>query len=249
MLNSEGGVFVTGTDTGVGKTVVTAALGRCLKQAGVDVGVMKPFQTGTALEALTDIEFVRKVLGADGLPDEASPVRLPEPLAPLTAALLAGVDIDIDAVKKTFDSLRSRHEFIIVEGAGGLLVPIMKDYFMSDLARDFGLPLIIVTRPDLGTINHTLLTVQSARAGGLPVKGIVICNFPREPGLAELTNPGLISRYAGCPILGVLKTDETLCVETGKTGSLKQSAHESFAPEFGGTFSAEEFLKALERQI
>lgn len=239
------GIFITGTDTGVGKTVVAASLAWNLKQSGKDVAVMKPFQTGAVLGGLTDIDFIQKVIGSDYPLDQVSPCRLSMPLAPLSAAKLEGEEIDLYGVKEAYRSLSSCHESIVVEGAGGLLVPILEDYYMSDLVLDLALPILVVTRPDLGTLNHTLLTVESARRRGIDVRGIIINNFPMDPGLPERTNPELIIKMTGVPILGVIISDLSISVEKGEIGGIRREAISSFAPELDGDFILEEFLLSL----
>ncbi len=240
------GIFVTGTDTGVGKTVVTAAIAWNLKQSGKDVAVMKPIQTGTNISGLTDIEFVQKVLGADCLPDDCCPYSFPDPLAPLVASMLVGQRINIDKIKDSYNRLSSENETVIVEGAGGLLVPILEDYFMSDLALDLDLPIVIVTRPNLGTLNHTLLTLESAEKRGLDVAGIVISNYPWDPGLPEQTNPELILGMTGVNILGVFPNDNSISVEKGEIGNIREIASSALSKELGGSFVLEEFLSSLE---
>jgi dethiobiotin synthetase len=245
MLHLPKGIFVTGTDTGVGKTVVSAALAWTLKQSGKRVVVMKPVQTGTDSGGLMDIEFVQRVIGVDYPLDEVCPYRFPHPLAPLVASSLIGERIDLGRIRSAFHGLSSTHETVIVEGAGGLLVPITEGYLMSDLASDLKLHIIVVVRPGLGTLNHTLLTLESARTRGLKVLGIVINRFPPDPGLAERTNPGLIAKMTGEPILGVLPLDPEISVEEGKIGRLKDLASTCFVPELCGSLAVEGFLSGL----
>ncbi|MEQ9617968.1 MAG: dethiobiotin synthase [Deltaproteobacteria bacterium] len=239
------GIFITGTDTGVGKTVITAALAWTLKRAGRDVAALKPVQTGTEQSGPTDIDFVQNVLGTKYGIDDVCPYRFPKPLAPLVASEIAGEKIDTRKIRKACDRLESVHDIVLVEGAGGLLVPILEDYLMSDLASDLDLPLLIVVRPGLGTLNHTLLTVESARARGLEVLGIVINNFPQDPGIAERTNPGLITAMSGVPLLGVYPSDPALSVEKNNPGNIRETAPSALAPLFGGTFNKTEFLSGL----
>ena len=239
------GIFVTGTDTGVGKTVVSAALAWTLKQSGKKVVVMKPVQTGTASAQLMDIEFVQRVIGTNYPIEEVCPYRFPHPLAPSVAASLLGQKVDLDKIRSAFYKLASTHEAVIVEGAGGLLVPITEDYLMSDLAFDLNLALLIVIRPSLGTLNHTLLTVESARARGLKVLGIVINRFPSNPDVAENTNPELMTKMTGEPLLGVFPSDPEISVEEGRLGKLRDISSSCLSPEMGGTFSARDFLSKL----
>lgn len=239
------GIFVTGTDTGVGKTVVSAAVGWTLKQSGKKAVVMKPVQTGADGQGHMDIEFVQRVLRTNYPLDQVCPYRFPYPLAPLVAANLVGEKIDIERIKSSFYEISSTHDVVIVEGAGGLLVPITEDYLMSDLAMDLGLPVLLVVRPGLGTLNHTLLTLESAKGRGLNVLGVVINQFPSNPGLAERTNPELILRMSGKNILGVIPFDPQVSVEEGRIGRLRDVASASFTVELGGSFVVEDFLSNL----
>jgi dethiobiotin synthetase len=132
-----------------------------------------------------------------------------------------------------------------VEGAGGLLVPIKEDYLMSDLASALGLPLLIVARPGLGTLNHTSLTVEAARKRGIDVLGVVINRFPASPGLSERTNPERITRMTGVPVAGVFPEDLSVSVEGGEAGNIRELSRTSFAPALGGIFDLPEFLGGL----
>ncbi|HEX3034564.1 MAG TPA: dethiobiotin synthase [Thermodesulfobacteriota bacterium] len=247
MFHLPKGIFVIGTDTGVGKTVVSAALAWTLKQSGKKVAVMKPVQTGTGLGGLMDIEFVQKVIETNYPLDEVCPYRFSHPLAPSVAANVAGERIDLNKINSAFYKLGSTHDTVIVEGAGGLLVPITESYLMSDLAFDLGLVIVIVARPGLGTLNHTLLTVESVKARGLEVLGIVINKFPSNPDIAERTNPELILKMTEERILGVLPFDPGISVEEGRIGKLGEAASYSFIPQLGGSFIFEDFLKKLQR--
>ena len=240
------GIFVTGTDTGVGKTIVTAAIAWNLIQAGRKVAVMKPVQTGTIISGPTDIEFVQKVLGPDSSLDVSCPYMFPDPVAPLVASMLSGERIDIRSIEDSYSKLADQNDTVIVEGAGGLQVPILEDYFMSDLAMDLNIPILIVTRPNLGTLNHTFLTLESAKRKGLDVAGIVISNYPWDPGIPEQTNPELIISMTGVNILGILPHDNSISVEKGDIGNIKELASSRLCPELGGTFDLELFLTSLE---
>jgi len=206
------GIFVTGTDTGVGKTVVAAGLAAALIQSGHDVGVMKPVATGGVRrrEGLMseDAEFLAHVADAPEPMRVISPVVLAEPLAPTVAARRAGVTIDLDAIRAAFDEIAAAHQLVIVEGIGGLLVPITEGYRVADLAAEFDLPLVVVARPGLGTINHTLLTVEVARSRGLDLLGIIINGLDADAaGVAEETNPAELAHEADLPILTVVPHD------------------------------------------
>lgn len=239
------GIFITGTDTGVGKTVTTAALAHCLGESGLNVGVMKPIQTGTELSALTDLEFVERVTGKDFSGEDYYPYKFEHPLSPYTASILEEREISIEKIKSSYERLSSIHDVVLVEGAGGLLVPILQNYTMADLARDLDLPLIIVTRPDLGTLNHTTLTVEFAKSHALSMLGIVISNFPGDPGPDQRTNPGILIEMTGLPILGVLMNDPGISVEQGSVGGLIESSKLDITSDLGGFFNSNEFLSHL----
>lgn len=238
-------IFITGTDTGVGKTVLTAALALCLKQAGLNVGVMKPVQTGARLQELADLKFIELATGNKYTGEDYSPYTFTHPLSPLTASVLEKRNICIERIKSAYKRLTNQHDIVLIEGAGGILVPITEGYYMSDLALDLNAPLIIATRPDLGTLNHTSLTSEYAHSRGVSVLGIVINNFPLEPGPAEKTNPGLLQKITGLPILGVIRNDPGITVGEGHIGSLNETAKPSLSPFFGGNFNSEAFLSEL----
>ena len=211
------GIFVTGTDTGVGKTVVACALAAWCRAQGLKVGVMKPIATGGRRardggRARWVSEDALALATAAGVSDSWSlvnPVCFKEPLAPTTAAARTRATISIPRILQAFRKLAACHDVIIVEGVGGLLVPLTSHATVADLARQLGLPLVIVARPGLGTINHTLLTVQAARAARLRVAGIIVNHaqsLPRDPmsRLAWCTNPEALRRFCDASIAGVL---------------------------------------------
>ena len=211
-MSRAAGIFVTGTDTGVGKTVVAAGLAAALRRSGYDVGVMKPIATGGVRrrEGLVseDAEFLAHVADVPEPLHIISPVVLAEPLAPTVAARRAGLAIDLDAVWSAFQEIVAAHDVVVVEGIGGLMVPILENYRLVDLAAEFGLPLIVVARPDLGTLNHTILTVEAAQARGLRVAGLIVNGLDANTaGVAEETNPAELARETGVPVLTVVPTD------------------------------------------
>jgi dethiobiotin synthase len=190
--------FVTGTDTGVGKTVVAAALARAEREAGRGVAYCKPVQTGLAPGEPGDADFVATAAGVpvtEGL-------RLEEALAPAVAAERAGIKIDVEALVSWCRHQADSVDVLLVEGAGGLLVPLSDDLTMADLAERLGAEVVIATRPGLGTLNHTALTLEAARARGLPVAGLVVCGWPAEPGVTEVTNLERLAAMA--PVLGLI---------------------------------------------
>jgi len=194
------GLFVTGTDTGVGKTFVTAALLKELRRRGVKAAAFKPIACGES--GREDARIYGRIMNDEVTLDVINPVYLRHPLAPSVAARLERHAIDLAKVFAKYKLLAGRYSPVLVEGAGGFLVPIRLGYFVADLARDLKLPLLIVARAGLGTINHTLLTVRQARAMGLTIAGIVLNNPSGSRGLAEKTNAQEIPRLAGVPVLG-----------------------------------------------
>ncbi|MBI3600733.1 MAG: adenosylmethionine--8-amino-7-oxononanoate transaminase [Nitrospinae bacterium] len=214
------GIFITGTDTGVGKTVVSAGIALSLRSKGIDVGIMKPIQSG----GREDTEFLIKASAVKDEIELINPCYFEKPLAPLTASEIKGVKIDITAIKNAFEELSRRHDVVIVEGIGGLLVPLTQDYFVSDLILELDLPVVIVSRPDLGTINHTLLTIKHAREAGIDIIGIIFNETKkRRKGLAEKTNPSIIEKLSGVPILGTLPYIQSVSITDCKTGKIENT--------------------------
>ena len=168
------GLFVSGTDTGVGKTFVSCALARGLRATGVDVGVMKPIETGVPAAGPEDARALRLAAGVDDPLDLICPLRFSLPASPEAAARAEGRTASLAPIREAFESLAHRHPFMLVEGAGGLLVPIDAQTDMADLARELDLPLLLVARAGLGTVNHTRLSLAAAETRGLEVFGVVI---------------------------------------------------------------------------
>jgi len=219
------GVFITATDTEVGKTAVAGALARLLVERGWDVGVMKPVASGCRRRrgswVCEDAECLRQAAQSDDPLDLVNPVRLTAPLAPSVAAAMAQTRVDLRAVRRAYRALRRRHRCVIVEGIGGLLVPITRTRLVADLAVELALPVIVVARATLGTINHTLLTIEAARRRGLRVLGVVVNRYPRaRPDAAARTSPAEIERCGGVPVLAVLREDPAVDVARRTLGSL-----------------------------
>lgn len=210
LFSSQNAVFVSGTDTGVGKTLVSALVALKLRQMGVDCVAFKPFASGCAREngvlVSEDGEFLRKTLNLKESSDEICPIRLEEPLAPLIAARRAGLATHQwpEIARQAFENLKSKHEFVVVEGVGGLLAPIWEiaTGFGSnlDLMRDWNLPAVVVARRGLGTINHTLLSLQlPARFAGLIFNDVA--PVPADD-IAAQTGPHFIAQVCRVPIWG-----------------------------------------------
>ena len=202
------GFFVTGTDTGVGKTVIAAALIKAAGLLGVKACGMKPVETGCAREGHvmvpSDGMFLKEIAHMDETVSHITPCCFEHELAPMVSAEMEGITVDLNKIRGAFDKLGRTYQAIIVGGVGGLLVPIKKDYFVLDLAKEMSLPLIVVARPGLGTINHTLLTVNYALKEGLEVAGIIINHtYQSEDGMAEETNPKAIEQLSPGPLIGI----------------------------------------------
>jgi dethiobiotin synthetase len=197
------GLFVTGTDTGVGKTVVTAGLAGALREAGHDLAVVKPLQSGHHREdAAGDAATLQRLGGLDQPLAEITPWAFTAPLAPAVAAELEGRRVALADVVAHVADVAAHHDLVLVEGAGGLLVPAGDGWTILDLAQALGLALLVVARPGLGTVNHTALTVRVARGAGLRVAGAIL-NGAADPGDASTArNAGLIRDLAGVAVLG-----------------------------------------------
>lgn len=212
------GFFITATDTGVGKTVISAALVCAIRDLGLRTGAMKPIETGCARDGRRFIPadglFLRHVAGMDDDIDVITPCAYESPLSPFDAAEVEGRPVAMKDLFTAYGILQEKYDVLVVEGAGGLRVPIAPGYFMADLASDLALPLIVVARTTLGTLNHTLLTVQCAKASGLEVAGIVMNQtFPPGGSLAEKRNPGTLERLSGAPVVGTFPFLERVTAE------------------------------------
>ena len=193
-------IFITATDTHAGKTIATFVLGTLFKARGLDVGVMKPVQC-----AGDDAAFLKKTLNINDDLNVINPCYAPGPLSPHLAFRRAGTKVDVARIRRTHKALLARHDVLLIEGAGGLMVPLKKGYYNADLVRDLKAEVIIVARLGLGTINHTLLTINQAAAYGLKVKGVLFSDITgKTKGLAEKTNPAEIRRLSGVKVLGVI---------------------------------------------
>ncbi len=200
MRKSKNAIFITATDTNVGKTVTTYALATMLKSQGYDVGVMKPVQCGG-----TDAKFLKDRLGISDALDLINPCYGKEPLSPHVAFRRAGKKVDMKKIKTAFDILCSRHDVVLVEGAGGIMAPLTNTLFNADLIKTLNIPTIIVSRLGLGTINHTILTINQAKAYGIKIEGLIFSDTnPKSKSLAEKTNPKEIEKITKVKVLGII---------------------------------------------
>jgi len=192
------GLFVTGTDTGVGKTVVAGAIVAALRARGERVAAFKPVVTGLDEPVEPgwprDHELLAAAAGVS--PDAVAPSAFGPPVSPHLAAELAGVELKLDAmvVAASAAAAETGASVLVAEGVGGLLVPLTREHSVRDLAVALGFPLVVAARPGLGTISHTLLTLEAARAAGLTVAGVVMTPWPEEPSVMELSNRATIAR-------------------------------------------------------
>jgi dethiobiotin synthetase len=193
------GVFVTGTGTEVGKTVVAAVIARELVAKGVRVAVFKPAVTGLADEREPDHALLRRAASSAQSDAEIAPYRYRSPASPHLAAELAGERIEPGLLLKRAGRAAADADALVCEGVGGLLVPLTLGYLVRDLALDLGLPLVIVASPGLGTINHTLLTLEAARSLGLEVAAVVLTPWPQQPGPVPASNREAIERLGRVP--------------------------------------------------
>jgi dethiobiotin synthetase len=189
-------IFITGTDTGVGKTYVTALMAKELKEQGLKVGIMKPISCGPQNDAL----HLKKELGLDDPLELINPYRLPLPLCPYANTIHGKrFKFNIQKIKRALKKLQKKYDLVLVEGIGGTLVPVTQNYLAEDLIKELGLPVVIVACAGLGTINHTLLTTRSLQKRKIKILGIVLNGFKKE--LSEETNPEIIEKLGKVKIL------------------------------------------------
>lgn len=199
-------IFITGTDTGIGKTIVAAGISANIRNRGIDVGVMKPIATGCRRIGKKLVSHDAKVLMASAKVNDpyeiVNPIAFAHPLSPNIASKLSRKKINLNKIFKAYTELHKRHEIIIVEGIGGIMVPITDKYFVVDLIKKLQLPIIVVSRPTLGTLNHTLLTVEIARHYNIEIKGIVV-NYTEKfrKGVTERQNIKALEKVCRVPVL------------------------------------------------
>lgn len=228
--------MVTGTCTGVGKTVVTAALAALARARGASTAVVKPAQTGTAPAEPGDLADVHRLAGVDELHEFG---RFPDPLSPAAAARRSGLaPVNLLQAAGRIRDLARAHRLVLVEGAGGLLVRYDQEgATIADLAHMLGAPVVVVVRPDLGTLNHTALTLEAMANRGVQLGGIMIGAWPAEPDLAMRCNIRDLETIAARPLGGVLPAGADALDPAG----FLTTARQGLAPAFGGVFDAGSF--------
>lgn len=202
------GIFVTGTDTGVGKTEVGRAAVGLLRGEGLSVSVMKPIETGVGPEGPLDALALREAAGVPDAIDLVCPHQFSLPAAPNVAAEEEGRNVDLPLIMSTYETLRAQRDFIWVEGAGGILVPVTDDFSMADLAKALALPVLLVARASLGTINHTLLSLAEIDRQNLECVGVVLSHSAQQTSEADLKNLGTLRKTLGPRLIGELPTLE-----------------------------------------
>ena len=225
-------IFITGTDTGVGKTVVCAGLAAAFKKRGIDVGIMKPVATGAKRHKdrfiSCDVEFLMKASRVNDPHSLINPYCIDLPLAPHIAFKLRKKSISINKIKECINDLIHRHELLLIEGIGGLLVPICNNYLVADFIRDLEIPLVIVSRNSLGTINHTLLTVKQAEEFGIDILGVIFNRTTKDVrDISEETNLSIIKRIAKVDVLGELPYLKSVHVKKGEITNLAKAVEKN----------------------
>lgn len=201
------GVFVTGTGTEVGKTVVAAAIARTLAASGKRVAVFKPAESGLDEPGEPDHALLRRAADSNQTDEQIAPYRYGPPVSPHLGAEPAGEQIDPKRLVAAANEAAAKADVLVCEGVGGLLVPLAPDYLVRDLASDLALPLVIAAPPGLGTINHTLLTLEAARSAGLEVAAVVLTPWPAQPSEIERSNHQTIHQLGGVQVMTLPELD------------------------------------------
>jgi dethiobiotin synthetase len=203
------GIFITGTDTGIGKTTVAAGLASAMYRKGTDIGVMKPFATAEKIFSYKykseDSALLARAAKIKDPDEEINPFFYSIPTAPFVAAKITKEKaVNLSAAKSIYDRLASKHDFMIVEGIGGIMVPLTKKESVADFVRLLNLSTIIVASSRIGTINQVLLTVKACRDYGLDILGIIINGMPREPSIVEKRIVDIIQEVSSVAVLCVI---------------------------------------------
>jgi dethiobiotin synthetase len=224
-LPKKAGLFVTGTDTGVGKTLIAGAIAKILTRKGLKVGVFKPIATGCKRMwdglVSSDTEFLAWCANSNLSLSTITPVAYRTPAAPIVSAARDGTAVDFDKIASAYKDVCQNSDIVIVEGIGGVRVPLTEQFDLLDLAVEFALPVVIVARPNLGTINHTLMTIDCVRAAELKIAGIIVNGYNAvESTVAEDAAHEVIANCSGVDILAVVPFDETVNIEKPNLGEV-----------------------------
>ena len=207
--------FITGTDTDVGKTIITAGLARCLVDEGINLGVMKPFAAADIQHSefkSEDVEILSKAAKVNDPESLLNPQFFEIPASPYTASQNLGVEVDIEVVKSSYNKLLEKHEMMLVEGMGGILVPITKNYYVTHLIKEMNLDAILVTRTKIGAVNHALMSWKICQDFDIPLKGIIINSFDSEGYPADELKRDL-EDLTGVPVLGIIPRIDDLNID------------------------------------
>lgn len=217
-------IFITGTDTGVGKTALTGAIARVLREDGIDVGVSKPIATGCRPEGegwiSCDVEFLCQAASCCDPLEIVCTYAFEDPVAPRVAAERAGREIFLPDIISNYFVLLGAHDLVLMEGIGGLLVPLNRSQTLVDLIRLIHTPVLIVSRNQLGTLNHTLLTIDCLKRKKIPIIGVILNHANTDEDASQTTNAESITESTGVPVLGILPYSPDVDVEKGQMGGL-----------------------------
>ncbi len=224
-LPKKDGLFITGTDTGVGKTLIAGIIAKILGDNGLKVGVFKPIATGCrrTWEGLVaaDTEFLANCANSDLPLSTITPVGYLTPAAPIVSAACERTPIDFGKIAAAYGDICQNTDVVIVEGIGGVRVPLTAEFDLLDLAVEFDLPVVIVARPNLGTINHTLMTIDCISAAKLKIAGVIINGYDAtNASIAEETADQVITQCTGVNVLAVVPFDETVSIEQSHWGQV-----------------------------
>jgi len=219
------GIFITGTDTGVGKTLIAGAIAKILSQNGKKAGVFKPIATGCkktkAGLVSEDAEFLKRCTDSEFGLNIINPVKFEKPAAPFSCEKAENRKVDFVKIAIAYGQICSKTDYIIVEGIGGIRVPITDKIDVLAMAKAFNLPVVIVARAGLGTINHTLLTIDAVRSSGLTLAGVVISGYDMvKADFAEQSAPACIAKVGKTQILAVVPYDNQTNIEKGIIGNI-----------------------------
>lgn len=228
------GLFVTGTDTDVGKTIITGAIAAAMKSRGIHVGVFKPLASGAVVNAQgklisEDASFLMKAAGiAESFRSQVNAVCLKPSLTPAVAASESGITIDVERIIADVKKYAKKYEIVLIEGVGGITAPLWKDFLLADMMKAFDLPSVIVSHPRLGAINHTVLTYTYAKQKNIKVNGVILNRWQTESaGVLEERNIDYIEKMTGLPVIGRFPLANKIDVRVNCTEGLAELAEKS----------------------